>query len=78
MVICSVSTGAIEVSVATMNKSDRNHIDEVYVSGFVPTHKLPKKTPIALDPFLEPFIQEIEDGFIEGYTIKCSLIADRQ
>ena len=27
---------------------------------------LPKKTPVALDPFLEPLISEIEDIFIEG------------
>ena len=53
------STGTIEVSVSTMTKSERNHIDEVYVVGFVPTYLLPSQTPISPDSFLESMIQEI-------------------
>lgn len=64
--ISSCSAGSIEVSLATMSKDERNHTDEVYVVGFVPTYKIRKRTAISLDPFLEPVIQEIENGFIEG------------
>ena len=49
-----------------MSKEDRCHVDEVYVFGFVPSYLLPKKRPISLDPFMEPFIRDIEDGFING------------
>ena len=34
--------------------------------GFVPSYLLPKKRPISLDPFLEPLMQDIEEGFING------------
>ena len=61
-------SGALEVSIATMKKADRLSTEEVYVIGFVPSYLLPHKRPIALDPFLELFIKEIEDGFIEGTT----------
>ena len=59
-------TGAIEISIGNMSKENRSATEEVYVVGFVPSYLLPKKTPIALDPFLEPLISEIEDIFIEG------------
>jgi hypothetical protein len=49
-----------------MRKSARNHVDKVYVIGFVPTYLLPAKMLISLDPFLDPLTREIEDGFIEG------------
>ena len=49
-----------------MCKEDRSATDEVYVVGFVPNYLLPKKRPIALDPFLEPFISEIEEICING------------
>lgn len=58
--------GAIEITIATMSKSSRCTTDEVYVVGFVPTYLLPNKTPISLDPFLEPLIRDIENGFING------------
>lgn len=64
-----IVTGALEVSLATMCKRDRNHTSEVYVVGFLPTYKLPSKAPISLDPFLDPLIQEIEDGFIDGMSL---------
>lgn len=49
-----------------MSKEQRCSTDEVYVVGFVPSHLLPKKRPIYLDPFLEPLMTDIEDGFIDG------------
>lgn len=49
-----------------MSKEQRCSTDEVYVVGFVPSHLLPKKRPISLDPFLEPLMTDIEDGFIDG------------
>jgi len=58
--------GAIEITIATMSKSSRCTTDEVYVVGFVPTYLLPNKTTISLDPFLEPLIRDIENGFING------------
>lgn len=49
-----------------MSKEQRCSTDEVYVVGFVPSHLLPKKRLISLDPFLEPLMTDIEDGFIDG------------
>jgi len=49
-----------------MSKVERCKAEEVYVVGFVPSHMLPKKRPISLDPFLEPLVMDIEDGFING------------
>ena len=63
-----VITGAIEVSIATMSKVKRCCTEEVYVVGFVPSYLLPKKRPISLDPFLEPFVRDIEEGFINGLS----------
>lgn len=37
--------------------------------GFVPSHMLPNKRPICLDPFLDPFVADIEDGFINGIQV---------
>lgn len=67
-------TGAIEVSIATMCKGERCHTDEVYVVGFVPSHLLPHKRSISLDPFLDPLIRQIEEGFIRGnchFILSC-------
>ena len=36
--------------------------------GFVPSYLLPKKRLISLDPFLEPLIRNIEEGFISGLS----------
>ncbi|KAL5467065.1 hypothetical protein EMCRGX_G031241 [Ephydatia muelleri] len=63
---CKHSCGAIEVSIATMKKSDRCSTEEVYVSGFVPSYLLPNKCPISLDPFLEILVKELEDLFVNG------------
>lgn len=30
---------------------------------------LPNKRPICLDPFLDPFVADIEDGFINGIQV---------
>ena len=55
-----------------MSKGNRCQVDEVYVFGFVPSYLLPKKRPASLDPFMEPLIREIEDGFINGkYYLLC-------
>ena len=53
-------SGAIEVSIATMSKSDRCKTDEVYVCGFVPSYLLPNKRPNSLDPFLQLLVEDIE------------------
>lgn len=63
------SQGAIEVTIATMSKSDRCSTDEVYVVGFVPSYLLPNKRAISLDPFIEPLIADIESGFIHGIKL---------
>ena len=41
-----------------------------FVVGFVPTYLLPEQRPLALDPFLLPLIEEIENGFINGIEIE--------
>ena len=41
--------------------------------GFVPSHMLPRKRPISLDPFLEPLISDIEVGFINGIEVNYKL-----
>jgi len=58
--------GSIDFSIATMEKSNRSSVNEVYVAGFVPSYLLPHKRPCCLDPFLDPLITEIEDIFING------------
>ena len=40
--------------------------------GFVPSRMLPNKRPIYLGPFLDPFIADIEDGFINGIQVNYS------
>ena len=55
-----------------MSKVERCKAEEVYVVGFVPSHMLPNKRPIYLDPFLDPFIADIEDGFINGIQVNYS------
>lgn len=40
-----------------MKKEDRNHVNEIYVVGFVPSHVVPN-VPEALDPFLHPLVDE--------------------
>ena len=62
------STGAIEVSIATMSKEDRLCTEEIYTVGFVPSYDLPEARPNSIDPFLEPLVRDLEEGFIEGRT----------
>lgn len=52
-----------------MLKTDRCHTNEVYVVGFVPSYLVPNKRSQALDPFLEPLIKDIEEGFINGIPV---------
>ena len=66
------STGAIEVSVATISKEDRLCTEEIYTVGFVPSYDLPDARPNSIDPFLEPLVRDLEEGFIEG--IKKALL----
>ena len=56
-----------------MSKVERCKAEEVYVVGFVQSHMLPKKRPISLDPFLEPLVMDIEDGFINGIQVNYNL-----
>lgn len=58
--------GAIDLSIATITKQNRCHTDDVFVVGFVPKYRLPKKRPCAIDPFLHPLLSDLEDGFIDG------------
>ena len=50
-------TGTITVSVAAMSKKDKNHDDQVFVLGFIPTYLLPKQLSVLLDPFMAPFCE---------------------
>ena len=54
------------MSIATMCKQDRLCTEEIYTVGFVPSYDLPDTRPNSLDPFLEPLVQDLEEGFIEG------------
>ena len=58
--------GAIDVSVATMTKEERLQTGEVYTVGFVPSYDLPDKRSNSIDPFLEPLVSDLDNGFIEG------------
>lgn len=58
--------GSIELTVANMEKEKRCLDENVFVSSFVPEHKLPNKQPSALDPFLDPLVTELEELFING------------
>lgn len=60
--------GSLEVSIANMTKNDRSHVEEVYVVGFVPCSQVPN-LPEALDPFLQPLLQDISTGFIDGFKV---------
>ncbi|KAK3754208.1 hypothetical protein QZH41_003310 [Actinostola sp. cb2023] len=62
----SRSTGAMEVTIATMSKANRCKDVETYTVGFVPSYLLPDSRPNSLDPFLDPLISDLEKGFIEG------------
>ena len=66
--LCTI--GAIDVSVATMKKEERLQTGEVYTVGFVLSYDLPDKRPNSIDPFLEPLVSDIDNGFIEGKNLK--------
>lgn len=66
--LCTI--GAIDVSVATMKKEERLQTGEAYTVGFVPSYDLPDKRPNSIDPFLEPLVSDIDNGFIEGKNLK--------
>lgn len=75
------SCGSLEVSIGNMYKNDRSHVDEVYVVGFVPCDSLPKGVPEAYDPFLQPLINDLCEGFIHGYEVpypSCINVPDFQ
>lgn len=65
--------GSIKVSIANMKKTDRCHVGEVYVVGFVPCSDLLKDLPEYLDPFLKPLMDDLCNGFISGYKIPYPL-----
>jgi len=44
------------------------------VVGFVPSHMLPNKRPIYLDTFFDPFVADIEDGFINGIQVNYKAV----
>lgn len=61
--------GSIEICVANMYKRDRAHVEEVYVVGFVPCTIIPNYVPEAFDPFLEPLMNDLFSGFIDGFHV---------
>ena len=61
--------GSFEVTVANMQKAARNHVDEVYVVGSVLLFQVPN-LPNELDPFLQPLMNDLCEGFIEGYKVQ--------
>jgi len=61
-------SGSFEVTIANMKTSERNHVDEVYVVGFVPCFEVPN-LPESLDPFLQPFMNDLYNGFIQGFHV---------
>lgn len=52
-----------------MYKKDRAHVKEVYVVGFVPCTTTPKDVPETFDPFLEPLMNDLATGFIDGFQV---------
>ena len=64
------SCASIEVSIANMSKEDRSHVDEVYVVGFLPSTSVPNDLPEGLDPFLQPLMDDLCEGFIDGFQVK--------
>ena len=56
------------MSIATMSKEDRLCTEEIYTVGFVLSYDLPDARPNSIDPFLEPLVRDLEEGFIEGRT----------
>ena len=56
------------MSIATMSKEDRLFTEEIYTVGFVPSYDLADARPNSIDPFLEPLVRDLEEGFIEGRT----------
>ena len=60
--------GSFEGSIGNMTKNDRNHIEEVFVIGFVPLYQVPN-LPESFDPFLQPLMKDICTAFISGYNI---------
>ena len=60
--------GSFEVTIANLTKQDRSHVDEVYVLGFVPSYIVPN-IPAALDPFLQPLMDDLCKGFINGFEV---------
>ncbi|XP_048578361.1 uncharacterized protein LOC125560609 isoform X2 [Nematostella vectensis] len=63
------SCGSLEVSIANMKKADRSHTSEVYVVGFVPLSSTPKLQE-TYDPFLQPLMEDICEGFINGFEVR--------
>lgn len=52
-----------------MYKEDLAHVEEVYVVGFVPNNSVPYDVPECLHPFLEPLMNELVSGFINGFQV---------
>ena len=61
-------SGSFAVSVANMKRAERNHVEEVYVVSFVPCSQVPN-LPNGLDPFWQPVMNDLCEGFIEGYKV---------
>lgn len=44
-------------------------MDEVYVVRFGPLSQVPN-LPYGLDPFMQPLMNDLCEGFIEGYNVQ--------
>lgn len=51
-----------------MKRAERNHVEEVYVVSFVPCSQVPN-LPNGLEPFWQPVMNDLCEGFIEGYKV---------
>ena len=64
------SSGVIDITVANMSKAQRTKSVHTFLICFVPVSAVKSGIQIQwLAPFLEPFIKEIEKGFVEGEYI---------
>lgn len=61
------SSGVIDVTIATMSKSDRTKLKHDFLVCFVPVNSVKENGIVHwLAPFLEPLVRETEEAFVKG------------